>query len=74
MSTVYSVRIPKELKEALEKLEGIDWQGELRAFLERKVRRELMARQIAEGRKLRSSMKAEVSSSEIVREDRENGH
>lgn len=73
VSTVYSVRIPKALKEALEKLDGIDWQGELRAFLEKKVRRELMVRQIEEGRRLRSTMKAKVNSAELLREDREDG-
>lgn len=74
MSTVYSVRIPKKLKEALQKLDGTDWQGELRAFLEKKVREETMARQLDEGRKLRSKMRATVSAAEIVREDRENAH
>lgn len=74
MSTVYSVRIPKELKEALERLSEVDWQGELRAFLENKVRRELMTKQLEEGKKIRSTMKAEVSAAELLREDRENGH
>ena len=74
MSTVYSVRIPKALREALENLDDVDWQGELRAFLEQKVRKELMERQLEEGRRLRSSMKARVSAAEIIREDRENAH
>ncbi len=74
MSTVYSVRIPKELKEALEKLDDVDWQGELRAFLEKKVRKELMEKQLDEGRRVRSAMKAKVSAAEIIREDRENAH
>jgi hypothetical protein len=71
MSTVYSVRISKQLKEALEKIDNVDWQRELRAFLEKKVRSELRARQLEEARKLRSTMKR-VSAAEIIRKDREN--
>jgi hypothetical protein len=71
MSTVYSVRISKELKEALEKIDNVDWQRELRAFLEKKVRGELRARQLDEARKLRLTMKR-VSAAEIIRKDREN--
>lgn len=73
MSTVISIRVPRELKDALEKLDRIDWQRELRAFLEEKVRRELRARQLEEAKKLRDMMKS-VSAAEIIREDRDKAH
>lgn len=73
MSTVYSVRIPKRLREALNKLQDVDWQEELRAFLEQRVRAEYVRKQLEAARKLRVGMK-EISSAEIIREDRENVH
>lgn len=73
MSTVYSVRIPKRLREALNKLQDIDWQEELRMFLEQRVRSEYVRKQLEEAGKLRARMK-EIGSAEIIREDRENAH
>ncbi len=74
MSTVYSLRIPKALKQALEQLEDINWQAELRVFLERKVRLEYTRRQLKEARSLRARMKRRISSAEIIREDRKTAH
>ncbi len=74
MSTVYSVRIPKALKEALEQLEDVNWQEELRLFLEREVKHEYTRRQIKEARRLRARMKQTVNSAGLIREDRKNGH
>ena len=73
MSTVYSLRISKELKDSLERLDTVNWQQELRAFLEKKVKSELASRQLEEARKLRSAMKR-VSAAEIIREDRKSIH
>ncbi len=73
MSTVYSVRIPKRLREALNKLQDVDWQEELRTFLEQRVRTEYVRKQLEEAGKLRAQMK-EIGSAEIIREDRENVH
>ncbi len=74
MSTVYSLRIPKALKQALEQLEDVNWQAELRVFLERKVRLEYTRRQLKEARSLRARMKRRISSAEIIREDRKTAH
>ena len=71
-SSVYSVRLPKELKKALEELDGVDWQSETRAFLERKVREEFRRKELEEARKLRDRMERSVSSSDLLREDRDN--
>jgi hypothetical protein len=71
MSTVYSVRISKELKDALERLNRVDWQGEVRAFLQKKVSSELRIRQLNDARKFRATMKR-VNAAEIIRKDREN--
>lgn len=71
-SSVYSVRLPKELKKALEELDDVDWQSETRAFLERKVREEFRRKELEEARKLRDRMERSVSSSDLLREDRDN--
>ncbi|ADI32031.1 hypothetical protein [Staphylothermus hellenicus] len=40
MSVVLSIRIPKKLKEEMDKLKDlVDWPSEIRAFLEERVRR-----------------------------------
>jgi len=39
MSAVLSIRIPKKLKEEMDKLKDIvDWPKEIRAFIEKKIR------------------------------------
>lgn len=74
MSTVYSLRIPKKLKEALQSLEKVDWQAEIRQFLEQKVRQHYLRLELDEARKLRTGMRRTVSSAEIIRADRKNAH
>ncbi|MDG6926767.1 MAG: VapB-type antitoxin [Nitrososphaerota archaeon] len=74
MSSVYSVRLPKELKKALEQLDDIDWQGETRAFLERKVREELRRKELADAKRLRDRMARALSSADLIREDRDHVH
>lgn len=74
MSSVYSVRIPKKLKEEIEKIDRVDWQAETRTFLERKVRKERLARDIEKAREQRRKSKKTISSAELIREDRQNVH
>lgn len=75
MSTeIYSLRIPKKLKEALKQLDDVNWQEEVRAFLEQETREEYLRKQLSEARKLRAKMKQTISSADIIREDRENVH
>jgi hypothetical protein len=38
MSVVFSVRIPRKLKEEMEKLKDVDWRSEIVAFIEERVR------------------------------------
>lgn len=67
-SETFSVRIPKKLKEDMKKL-PVDWQEEVRAFIECRVRAE-KARLLVEGaRQLRDKTKR-VCSAELIREDR----
>lgn len=67
-SETFSVRVPKWLKEDMRRL-PVDWQREIRSFIESRVRLE-KARLIVEGaRELRGNTRV-VGSAELVREDR----
>ncbi len=74
MSSVYSVRLPKKLKEEIERLDEVDWQNETRSFLEERVRKERINRQIEEASRNKKRMKMKLNVAELIREDREHGH
>ncbi len=74
MSSVYSIRVPKKLKEEIERLDKVDWQNETRSFLEERVRKERINRQIEEANKNKKRMKITLDVAELIREDREHGH
>jgi len=72
MSVVIGVRVPRELKEELERL-GIDYASEIRAYLERRVREERLKRALREIRRIRERVGRidEDLAARFVREDRE---
>ena len=72
MSVVIGVRIPKRLKEEIEKL-GINYSEEIRQYLEKRVREERARRLIARIEALRKKIKPieENLSAELIREDRD---
>ncbi|MEZ0320213.1 MAG: antitoxin [Pyrobaculum sp.] len=70
MSVVIGVRIPKRLKEELEKL-GIDYAKEIKEYLQRRVREE-KAKRLAEALdRLVETPVEEDYSTKWIREDRE---
>jgi len=71
MSSVYSIRVPKKLKKDIESLDNIDWQNETRTFLEERVRKERISRQLEVARKNKERMKVTLNVAELIREDRE---
>ncbi len=71
MSTnVYSVRIPKEIKKAMERLKEIDWQDEIRKLITQKVKEESKKRFLLEAKELRAKMKSS-NIAEMIRKDRD---
>lgn len=68
--TVYSIRIPKEIRELMKKMEGIDWQEEIRTVIVELVKKKSKERLLTEGRELRKEMKA-LNAAELIREDRD---
>ncbi len=69
-TTVYSIRIPREIREAMEKMKDVDWQEEIRKMIIARVRKELKRRLLMEAKELRSKMKSS-NISEMIREDRD---
>jgi len=74
MSSVYSIRVPKKLKKDIESLDNVDWQNETRTFLEERVRKERISRQLEVARKNKERMKVTLNVAELIREDRERVH
>ena len=73
MSVVIGVRIPRKLKEELDKL-GINYSEEIRSFLEKRVREEKAKKIILEINEFRKNIKRidENLAPKLVREDRDN--
>ncbi|WP_290596702.1 MULTISPECIES: hypothetical protein [unclassified Archaeoglobus] len=69
-TTTYSVRIPKEIRKAMEKMKDVNWQEEIRKMIIERVREEAKRRLLAEARELRNKMK-NSNISEMIREDRD---
>jgi len=75
MSVVFSVRIPKKLKELMDECKGVDWAEEVKSFLNRRVRELLMKEYLKMAREARKQLdRVPVSVDELIREDREREH
>ncbi len=71
MSEVLSIRISKELREAMKKID-IDWRREIESFIKRRLRHYFKEKYLRDARLLRSNIhKAKISSAELIREDRD---
>ena len=71
MSEVLSIRIRKELKEAMKKIK-IDWRSEIEGFIERQVKKYTKELYLEKARRLRGRLKAiDFSQAEWIREDRD---
>lgn len=69
--TVYSIRIPVELRKMMEEMKEVNWQDEIRRVVEELVKNKSKERLLAEAKDIRKDMKAEVSAAELIREDRD---
>ena len=70
-TTVYSIRIPQEIRKMMEEMKEINWQGEIRRVVEELVRNKKREKLLAEAKEIRKEMKISVSSAELIREDRD---
>ena len=69
--TVYSIRVPVELRKMMEELKEINWQEEIRRLVEELVKTKSKERLLADAKEIRKAMKADVSAAELIREDRD---
>ena len=69
--TVYSIRVPVELRKMMEEMKEVNWQEEVRRVVEELVRNKSKERLLAEAKEIRESMKAGVGAAELIREDRD---
>jgi len=70
-TTVYSIRIPVELRKMMEEMKEINWQDEIRRVVEELVKNKSKERLLAEAKEIRKDMKVKVSAAELIREDRD---
>ncbi|MCW4007313.1 MAG: antitoxin [Candidatus Bathyarchaeota archaeon] len=70
MSTTFTVRIPRELKEKMEQ-NPIEWSQEVRAFLEERVKQIELLKTLQEIEKRAEKRKTKTDSTLLIREDRE---
>jgi predicted DNA-binding protein len=70
MSDVLTIRVPKELKERMRRLDN-GWSEEIRAFIEERIRQLELAELIEETTKNPSRPRTRVDSTHLIREDRE---
>jgi hypothetical protein len=73
MSTksVYSIRIPVKFKKMMDEMEDVNWQEEMRINAIKLIQQKSKERLLKDARKLRKKMKGDVSSAELIREDRD---
>jgi hypothetical protein len=77
MSDVIAIRVPKKLKDELQEL-NLDYAEEVRACLERMVKRKKLKQLMQEVDGFRNDLSKKTgmtaSSAEIIRDDREHAH
>ena len=77
MSDVIAVRVSKKLKEELQELD-LDYADEVRACLEKMVKRQKMKKAMREVDRFRNELSKKigvtVSSADIIRESRDHAH
>ena len=68
MSDVLTIRVPKELKERMRRLDN-GWSEEIRAFIEERIRQLELAELIDEATKSPSRPRTRIDSTHLIRED-----
>ena len=77
MSDVIAIRVPKKLKDELQKLK-VDYANDVREYLEIKVKQEKLKQVMKETEAFRAELGKKTgltaSSADIIRKDRDHGH
>lgn len=70
MSTTFSIRIPRELKEKIEQ-NPADWSQEVRDFLAERIKQIELMKTLQEIESRAEKRKTKIDSTTLIREDRE---
>ena len=71
-SSVYTIRIPTEVRQIMDEMKDVNWQSDIRQVIEELVREKKRQTLLAEARELRKETKnLGISASELIREDRD---
>lgn len=70
MSTTFTVRIPRKLKEKMDKNPS-EWSQEVRCFLEERIKQKELMKTIEEIEKRAENRQVQTDSTLLIREDRE---
>jgi len=71
-SSVYTIRIPAEVRQMMDEMKDINWQSDIRQAIEDLVREKRRQRLLSEASRLRKDTKnIGISASEMIREDRD---
>lgn len=70
MSSTFTIRIPRELKEKMKKLSG-EWSEEVRRFIEERVKHIELVKTVEEVGSRAEKRQVKVDSTALIREDRE---
>jgi len=70
LSDVLTIRVPKDLKERMRRLDN-SWSEEIRDFIEERIRQLELAELIEETTKNPSRPRTRIDSTHLIREDRE---
>lgn len=71
MSSTFSIRLPKKLREEMKKYSEVDWADEIRKCIKEKINKLKLEEVLTKARTLREKMMKEVNHAELIREDRE---
>jgi len=71
-TSVYTIRIPTEVRQMMGEMKDVNWQSEIRQVVEDLVRERRRERLLSEAGEVRKSTKNIcISASELIREDRD---
>jgi len=71
MSSTYTIRIPRDLKEKMERNPEEEWSSEIRNFLEERVKQIELVKTIQQIELRAEERKTKADSTLLIREDRE---
>jgi predicted DNA-binding protein len=70
VSSTYTIRIPREIKDRMRKI-NVEWSEEVRGFIEERVKHLELVKAIEEAGSRAEKRKAKVDSTILIRKDRE---